>query len=93
MAAAEERIAVNEQRLRELAADMADRVSEERRTRERLHRLEGYVAMTKTRDEDRRKRADQHDARLLVWIQLLSAAVAFGSLCLTGALVYIATHR
>lgn len=76
MATERERIAVLETKLDELRTDVQQLTSEERRTRRRLHDLEGVTGLLVDQENARRVATGERQRRLELRIQVLTVVVA-----------------
>jgi hypothetical protein len=75
-----ERLATIEQIVRELRGDIQDRIHEEGRTRDRLHKIEGLVGMMVEHEKLSRRDTETRQRRLELRMQMLAAAVAIAAL-------------
>lgn len=75
-----ERLATIEQILRDVRDDIVERKDEEARTRERLHKLEGLVAMLVDTQRASRTSVADRQRRLEIRMQVLTGVVAVAAL-------------
>ncbi len=75
-----ERIAALEQQIIDLRGDIADRKHEEERTRDRLHKVEGLLAMLVDAQKQARRQEERQYDRLNLWLKVLTAAIATAAL-------------
>lgn len=85
-----ERITALEVELREVRGDVRERVAEEGRTRDRLHKLEGTTGLLVNEMKLARQQASQNARRLALWMQVLTATVAVAAFGLS--VVIALTH-
>lgn len=64
------------ERLEAVKADVAELATEQRRTRERLHQVEGLTGTLVDQDKTRRRDDDRRQRRLEVRLQVLTAVIA-----------------
>lgn len=92
MASLEERVATNEQVLRDLRDDMAERVREEQRTRERLHKVEGATAMILDERRVQGRTEDANLRKLALRVQQLTLVVMVVGVLVPLAVALLASH-
>lgn len=74
-----ERLARLEERWEDLRADLQELVSEERRTRKRLHDLEGVSGMLVEQEKLRREATADRQKRLERRVSILAVVVSFAA--------------
>lgn len=69
------------ERIEGVKLDVAELANEQRRTRERLHQVEGLTGALVDAQKERRREADNRQRRLEIRLQVLTAVVAIAAVC------------
>ena len=75
-----ERLASVEQQIIDLRGDIADRKSEEERTRKRLHDIEGIMGLLVDQQKRNREQEATQYRRMELRLQVLTIVIAFAAL-------------
>ena len=86
----EGRLGRNEEAIRNLRDDVRERVDEERRTRERLHKLEGLVATLVDVQKQAKANVDQRQHRIELRLQILTVVIGLAAVLSPIVAIFIA---